>query len=138
VGVGDGTYFWRVAARDAAGNTSAWSDTRRLTLDTTPPAKPQALQATRTKQTLALHWQSPTGADTISGYALFVNGKRTRTIGVDKLGVDIHLAANDRRTFAIAAIDAAGNVGPRTQLVTGKPMVKQAKAKAKTPPRVKR
>jgi hypothetical protein len=129
----DGTYFWRLAAKDAAGNVSGWSDTRQVTLDTTPPAKPKALQATLTKQTLGLHWKLPASGDQVSGYALFVNGKRMRTLDVSLLGIDIPLRARDRRTFAIAAIDAAGNVGTPTRAVAVVPSLvhltlKQAKA----------
>ncbi len=35
--VGTATYWWRVAAVDHAGNTSAWSDLRKLTIDNTAP-----------------------------------------------------------------------------------------------------
>ncbi len=132
-GLADGTYFWRAASKDAAGNTSAWSTTRALTLDTTPPAKPKALQATLTKQMLGLRWKLPAARDQVSGYALFVNGKRTRTLDIGRLGIDIPLRARDKRTFAIAAIDAAGNVGTPTRAVAVVPSLvhltlKQAKA----------
>jgi hypothetical protein len=36
----DGTYYWRVRARDKAGNWGTWSDNFKLTLDTTPPSPP--------------------------------------------------------------------------------------------------
>jgi len=132
-GLADGTYFWRLAAEDAAGNSSAWSDTRRLTLDTTPPAQPNALRATLSKQMLALRWKLPASGDQVSGYALFVNGKRTRTLQVGLLAVEIPLRAHDRRTFAIAAIDTAGNVGARSRAVAVMPQLvnltlQQAKA----------
>jgi len=132
-GLADGTYFWRLAAKDAAGNSSAWSDTRQLTLDTTPPAQPNALRATLSKQILALRWKLPTSGDQVSGYALFVNGKRTRTLQVGLLAIEIPLRAHDRRTFAIAAVDTAGNVGPRSRAVAVMPQLvnltlEQAKA----------
>lgn len=137
LGLADGTYFWRAAARDAAGNTSAWTDTHELTLDTTPPAKPTALQSTRSKHTLTVQWKLPTAAGGISRYALFVDGKRTRTIDAAKGGLHIVLHANDKRTFAIAAIDAAGNVGVARTIVGARPLVhvalKQAKAKKAHP-----
>lgn len=37
-GAPDGTYYWRVRAIDAAGNTSAWSDTWKMTIDTHTPS----------------------------------------------------------------------------------------------------
>lgn len=36
----DGLYYWHVRAVDAAGNLGAWSLTRTLTIDATPPAAP--------------------------------------------------------------------------------------------------
>jgi hypothetical protein len=39
-------------------------------------------------------------------------------IDAGRMGIDIRLRAGDKRTFAIAAIDGAGNVGPRTRVVT--------------------
>ena len=36
-GAPDGTWYWQVRARDAAGNTSAWSDIWAVTLNTVPP-----------------------------------------------------------------------------------------------------
>ncbi|MEW5766387.1 MAG: Ig-like domain-containing protein [bacterium] len=38
--LGEGTYYWRVAARDEADNTSTWSETRQFVLDITPPSAP--------------------------------------------------------------------------------------------------
>ena len=141
LGLADGTYFWRAAARDAAGNQPAWSDAHELTLDTTPPAKPTQLQALRSKQTLTVQWKLPSVKAGITAYALFVNGKRTRTIDATKGGLDIVLRANDKRTFAIAAIDAgAGDIGART-VVGARPVthvaLKQAK-KVEKPVRGKR
>ena len=132
-GLPDGTYFWRASAADAAGNTSGWSSTQQLTLDTTPPARPRELQATLSNNVLALRWKTPAGGGQLGGYALFVNGKQLRTLDVGQLGVDIHLQARDRRTFALAAIDAAGNVGARTRAVAVMPQLvnltlEQAKA----------
>lgn len=37
----DGIFWWRVRAIDSAGNKSAWSETWKLTLDSTKPQKPQ-------------------------------------------------------------------------------------------------
>lgn len=39
-GMSDGTYYWRASAQDQPGNTSAWSATRSLVLDTTAPSPP--------------------------------------------------------------------------------------------------
>jgi hypothetical protein len=37
-GTPNGTYYWHVRAADAAGNTSAWSDTWTVTVNNTPPS----------------------------------------------------------------------------------------------------
>ncbi|MEM2251342.1 MAG: Ig-like domain-containing protein [Candidatus Hadarchaeales archaeon] len=39
----DGVYYWRVRARDNAGNESGWSSVQRFRVDTIPPAAPQVV-----------------------------------------------------------------------------------------------
>jgi len=39
----DGVFWWRVRAADRAGNLGDWSESRRLTVDTTAPPAPQPL-----------------------------------------------------------------------------------------------
>ena len=83
----DGDYFWRVRAVDAAGNDSAWSSTRSFTLDQTPPGRPQDFSAQITGHVLTLRWRPPAGHGKLRGYALIVNGKRTRTLDPKTLKV---------------------------------------------------
>ena len=45
-GTPDNTYYWHVRAVDAAGNTSAWSDVWKITIDTTAPTVPTNVSPT--------------------------------------------------------------------------------------------
>ena len=129
----DGAYFWRVRAVDEAGNPSAWSSTRSFTLDQTPPGRPQDFSAHLSGQVLTLRWRPPAGTGKVRGYALIVNGKRTRTLDAKTLKLRIHLRKHDRRSFAVAAIDTAGNMSAATRTIaTLKPplSLKQARSAA--------
>ncbi|MCS7131748.1 MAG: DNRLRE domain-containing protein, partial [Hadesarchaea archaeon] len=59
----DGVYFWRVRARDAAGNWGAWSDAFKLTIDTLPPGKPAPVlpenNAVRGELSIVFAWTEP-------------------------------------------------------------------------------
>ncbi len=129
----DGVYFWRVRAVDEAGNPSAWSSTRSFTLDQTPPGRPQDFSAQITGHVLTLRWRPPAGRGKVRGYALIVNGKKTRTLDPKTLKVQIHLLKHDKRSFAVAAIDQAGNMSEATRTIaTFKPplSLKQARSAA--------
>ena len=117
----DGLYFWRVRALDAAGNASAWTAPKSFVLDQTPPSMPRGLTAKVTGKTLTLRWLPPAHAVNLTGYTLLVNGKRTRVLNAKTHSVKIKLRRIETRWFAVAALDAAGNislptkqVGPRT------------------------
>ena len=128
----DGAYFWRTRAQDAAGNTSDWSAAQSFTLDRTPPGKPLAFSAAAKGRTLTLRWRPPTvGRASVVGYALLVNGRRIQTLDAKTLTVRVQLQVRDRRSFAIAAVDRAGNVGaPNVAfLPPAQPVVKQARRK---------
>ena len=69
----------------------------------------------------------------VRGYALIVNGKKTRTLDPKTLKVKIHLLKHDKRSFAVAAIDPAGNMSEATRTIaTFKPplSLKQARSAA--------
>jgi hypothetical protein len=133
LGLDDGTYYWRAYAEDEAGNDSAWSETWSFVLDQTPPGRPQDFNAQITGRVLTLSWRPPADLSNIRGYALIVNGKKTQTLKPDTLKVRIRLRKNDRRSFAVAAIDQAGNMSEATRTIaTFKPplSLKQARAAA--------
>ncbi len=128
----DGVYFWRVRSVDAAGNPSAWSGTRSFTLDQTPPGSPQGFKAKISGTLLTLTWRPPADGKNLRSYALIVNGKKTRTLKPKTHRLRIHLRRHDRRSFAIAAVDAAGNMSAtRTIAAAGQRFaIKQARASA--------
>jgi large repetitive protein len=113
----DGVYFWRVRSEDAAGNDSAWSVTSTFTLDRTPPGRPRDFKATVNGRLLTLSWRPPVDRSKVRGYALIVNGKRTRTLASTTLRLRIKLKRHDRRSFAIAAVDSAGNMSDTTRTI---------------------
>jgi uncharacterized protein YceK len=124
----DGLYFWRVRALDAAGNASAWTAPKSFVLDHTPPSMPRGLTAKISGKTLTLHWLPPARAVHLTGYTLLVNGKRTRVLNAKTHSARIQLRRIETRWFAVAALDAAGNVslptkqvGPRTVKVPPPP-----------------
>ncbi len=64
--LGENTYYWRVQARDAAGNWGSWSTTWHFEIDTTPPATLTLLTPSNNSidsdPTPYLEWSSETGA----------------------------------------------------------------------------
>ena len=138
-GLRDGSYFWRLSAHDQAGNESAWSETMSFVLDQTPPGKPRGLEAKVKGKTVTLRWKEPSLATNLAGYVLIVNGRRARVVAAKTLSVHITLKKGDARLFAVAAFDAAGNVG-RPATVVGPDLIrltlKQARGAAAPKPPV--
>jgi hypothetical protein len=116
VGLADGSYFWRAQAVDAAGNASAWSSVQSFTQDTTPPGRVRAFRAALTGNVLTLRWKAPLDGSA-SGYALFVGGVQTLVLDAGTRDLTIRVHANDTRSFSVAAVDTAGNIGARTRSV---------------------
>jgi hypothetical protein len=130
----DGVYHWQARATDALGAASAWSATRMLGIDTTPPGSPTALGGTVAGDGLTLRWLAPPGDDAIGNYVVYIDGKQWQVLGGQtfeaKLGP---FDAADSRRFAVRAIDAAGNHGPLTDAIVGVPdLVGLTRAKART------
>jgi hypothetical protein len=118
----DGVYHWQARGSDALGAASAWSATRTLRIDATPPATPAEFSAAVAADGLTLRWLAPPGGDEIGSYVVYVDGKAWKTLGGQtfeaKLG---SFDAADPRRFAVSAIDAAGNAGPATSTLVGVP-----------------
>jgi hypothetical protein len=118
----DGTYFWQTSSRDTAGNTSEWSKVRAITLDRRRPAAPRRFSGSTVRRRLVLHWQAPAGSGRIDHYLLVVNGIPLRSIPGSTHSVTVgRFDARDRRSFALAAVDEAGNVGRATVALVGVP-----------------
>ena len=129
----DGDYFWRVRSVDAAGNPSAWSATRTFTLDQTPPGRPMGFRARIDGTLLTLSWRPPADTANVDGYALVVNGRKKLVLTRKTLHLHIRLQHHDRRTFAVASVDAAGNMSETTRAIAAfdqRLIIKQARASA--------
>jgi hypothetical protein len=118
----DGVYHWQARAGDVVGATSAWSATRTVRIDTTPPAAPASLAGGVAVDGLTLRWLAPPGGDEIVNYVVYVDGAPWRTLGGQtheaKVGA---FDSSDTRRFSVSAIDAAGNHGPQTSALVGVP-----------------
>jgi hypothetical protein len=118
----DGTYYWQAYARDASGNQSGWTATRSFTLDTVAPGAPGGFVGVVAMKRLTLWWVPPAGDGPMDGYVLYVRGARRLVVDGATLEIDVgKFDANNTRTFAVAAVDKAGNQGPLTATLVGVP-----------------
>src|ERR1019366_10150774 len=107
------TYTYAVKAVDAAGNASALSASVSATTlaqaDTTPPSVPTGLTASAISQTqINLSWQGSTDNVGVTGYQVFRGGAQIAT-ATGTTYSDIGLTASTTYTYAVKAVDAAGN-----------------------------
>ncbi len=69
---GNGTWYYRVAARDTAGNMSAPSaQVSALIADVTPPTQPDPVSGTTTGETVNLSWPASTDDAVVAGYDVY-------------------------------------------------------------------
>ncbi|MFL6029265.1 MAG: Ig-like domain-containing protein [Gaiellaceae bacterium] len=117
---GDGLWYWQVRAHDSAGNVSAWSPSRVLHLDSVAPGKPGHFNGVVADDGLTLRWEAPN--DVIANYVVFVDGAPWKNLGSTEYEVKLGaFGADDRRTFAVVAVDLAGNVGTMSPSLIGVP-----------------
>src|SRR6266849_769857 len=118
-GLSVGTYSYTVAARDAAGNTSANSASVSITIaDTTPPTTPTGLTAAAAGSTGAsLSWSASTDNVAVTGYIVRRNGVQVATPTTTSFA-DTGLAAATTYSYTVAARDAAGNTSPNSTSVS--------------------
>ena len=118
-GLGAGTYYYKVAAEDAAGNIGASSNQASATLaDTTAPTAPSGLGATGGAGQASLSWTAATDnvgvvrydvyRSTASGFTPSLANRVAQPTGTSY--TDAGLAAGTY-FYRVAAEDAAGNVG---------------------------
>jgi|GEM_PF-450239 len=117
--LGDGNYWWRVCATDGVGNKGSWSQIYKITIDSTPPAKPANLSAALGNDNkLHLSWAS-NAEDDLYGYNIY------RSSSVDYDGYIFvafvprpytsyweevrYLIPEVTYYYRITAVDAAGN-----------------------------
>ncbi|MGI5861503.1 MAG: carboxypeptidase regulatory-like domain-containing protein, partial [Myxococcales bacterium] len=113
----DGVWYWRVRARDAAGNLSAWSAAGSFERDTAPPANPPLLapadEAFVPSRAISLSWEPVADAA-----AYFVDTSQLPTLAsfervestFTSRGVTV--SADGDWYWRVLARDAAGNLSP--------------------------
>ncbi|MDX6547285.1 MAG: large repetitive protein [Gaiellales bacterium] len=107
----DGSYVYTVTAVDAAGNQSAVSAAVTVTVDTTPPGAPASVSAVSpTTSAPQISWQAPVDAGSgVAGYRVLREGIAIATSAATSY-TDPSLIADGSYTYAVRAVDRAGNV----------------------------
>ncbi len=113
-------YSYTVRALDAAGNVSADSDAvSARTLDLAAPSTPANLVVTGTTSvTASLSWSAATDNVAVTGYQVFRNGLLVTTTGAVTTFTDTGLQTLTAYSYAVAALDAAGNASGLSPTVT--------------------
>jgi hypothetical protein len=118
----DGIYYWQARANDGAGNQSAWSASRMVHLDATPPATPTNFSGVVAGDGLTLRWNAPN--DTLENFYIYVDGASGPSVGPVTYEYKVGpFDAGDTRTFGIVAVDRAQNRSPMSKLLVGVPNV---------------
>ena len=123
------SYFFRVAAYDNSGNTSAESTfasaTTPMCADTTAPSIPTGLTASATScSQINLSWtaSSDTGGSGLAGYRVYRNGVMIAATSLTHYS-STGLAASTSYFFSVAAYDNAGNASsPSTSVSAATPV----------------
>lgn len=106
------TYSFYVVAKDAAGNTSAASNTVNATTpDTEAPTAPANLSASAITQTsLTLNWTASTDNTGVTGYDIYQDNIKINTGPVTATSYDVSgLTSNTSYAFYVQAMDGYGN-----------------------------
>ena len=126
---------WRpLAEAPSTGLPASWSDgfaydgtnvrilTRHLSLfalleDVQAPTKPGGFKGTVKRGRFSLSWTAATdNSGLISAYRVYANGILVKTVAGSKRSVGMgKFKLTDRRSFQVAAVDTAGNGGPKTR-----------------------
>ena len=133
-----GTHSYAVAAIDAAGNQSDFSNAAVATApvpDVTPPTAPGGLTATAAStSTIDLSWSASADEVGVTGYQIFRDG------GAAAIGTttgtsfgDTGLAAGSTHSYTVAAFDGAGNRSARSNTASATTLSPQPDV---TPPTV--
>jgi len=105
-------YQFYVQAKDAAGNTSAISNTVSITTpDTQAPSAPSALSPTNiTSSSFTLNWTASTDNVAVTGYDIYQDNVQINTQNVTAATFAVSgLSASTTYAFFVKAKDAAGN-----------------------------
>jgi PQQ-dependent dehydrogenase (s-GDH family) len=113
-------YQFYVTARDAAGNTSANSNTINVTTpDTQAPTAPSGLTASDIAQSsLTLTWSAATDNVAVTGYDVYQNGAKINAVPVTLTTFNVTgLTASTAYQFYVTARDAAGNTSANSGVI---------------------
>jgi spore coat-associated protein N len=101
--------------------------------DVQAPTKPKAFRSTHKRGSAILRWRAASDNEGVAGYLVYRGSAVVKTLPASARSyVAGRVKASDKRTFALAARDAAGNVGRRTgSLVTVPALVNLTLARAK-------
>jgi hypothetical protein len=109
-----------------------------LLKDVQAPSKPKSFSGSKSGSRLVLKWKAATdNSGLIAAYLVYAKGTLVKTLAGSARSTDMGVyRTSDRRSFRIAARDAAGNVGPKTAALVVVPKLKtltltQAKAALK-------
>jgi hypothetical protein len=142
---------WRAlpAVPDGGGLPASWNDgferdgtdvrilTRHLTLftllrDAQGPSVPGSWKGVVSRGRFTLSWAAATdNSGLISGYRVFANGRLVATLGANARAVGMgRFKQSDKRSFQVAAVDEAGNVGAKTKALKVVPRLTKLKLAA--------
>lgn len=96
-----------------AGGTPSLVNTVVLGPDQTPPSAPSGLTSSNvTPSAVTLSWSAATDDRGVVGYRVLRNGSDLGAVVTGTSFTDSGLAGSTTYTYAVRAVDAAGNVGP--------------------------
>ncbi len=112
------TSSYTVKAVDLAGNVSAASVPRSIVYDTTPPPAPSGLKATSPTALPVLSWVAPVDTSGINQYFIYRDGAAIAVGSTTaKTWTDTPAPAEGTHSYAVAAVDNAGNAGVQTSAI---------------------
>jgi M6 family metalloprotease-like protein len=109
------SYRYEVRAEDGAGNrgpTTAASPSPIVVQDMTPPSAPANLTATVSGTSVDLAWGAATDNVGVTGYRVLRNDSQVASLGAKARSFSQNSLPAGSHTYAVRAVDAAGNVGP--------------------------
>ncbi|RUT45233.1 carbohydrate-binding protein [Paenibacillus anaericanus] len=118
------TYTYKVAAKDAAGNVSGYSNQISVTTDSIsggdllPPTVPTNVTvSSTTSSSVSLSWTASTDNVGVTGYNVY-QGTTLAFVATGTTATITGLAASTTYSFAIVAKDAAGNVSASSAAIS--------------------
>ncbi|MGH9032927.1 MAG: PASTA domain-containing protein, partial [Acidimicrobiia bacterium] len=120
----DGLYDLRVVVADEAGNSTVSAPVPGRLVDNTAPTVPAAFKGLVRGGKLKLTWSGSTDASGVARYRIYANGSVVRTRGASRRSAKLgKFRTSDRRSFQVAAEDAAGNTSSRSRRLKVVPRV---------------